>query len=234
MKPLYLENNYLKEFEAEVVSVKDDNLIVLDNTCFYPQGGGQPSDAGVMLKDTKEFNVIFVNKIDGMINHEVDKPGLKEGDKVACRINWDKRYKFMRMHTAAHLLSAIINKHTNALITGGQLGLNESRIDLSIDDFDKERIKEYISEANNLIEKDAVVKAYYITRDEAEKDKQVARLAKGLPEGVSEIRIVEIQGIDRQADGGTHVRTLKEISRIELLKCENKGRNNRRIYYTVK
>ena len=107
MKELYMQDSYLKEFEATVEGVKDDKYVVLDKTAFYPASGGQAFDTGVFIKDGEEFPVVFVGKFSGKISHEVSKPGLKEGDKIIGRINWDRRYKLMRMHTAAHVFSSV-------------------------------------------------------------------------------------------------------------------------------
>ena len=136
------------------------------------------------------------------------------------------------MHTAAHLISAILYKHEQVLITGNQLGIDKSRIDFNLEKLDREKIKQYIDEANQLIEKGADVKIYFLPREEALKIPTISRLAKGLLD-LKEFRIVEIEGIDIQADGGTHVRNIKEIGNIELLKIDNKGKNNRRLYFTL-
>ena len=119
---LYLLDCYLKEFEASVESVKDDKYVVLDKTAFYPNAGGQPYDTGKFIKNGEEFKVVFAAKFGDVISHEVDKPGLKPSDKVKGVIDWDRRYRLMRMHTAAHVISIIIEIDANALITGNQCG----------------------------------------------------------------------------------------------------------------
>ena len=106
---LYMDNCYLKEFEAKVESVKDDKYVILDKTAFYPLGGGVAYDTGVLLKDDKEFPVVYVGKFNDKISHEVSKPGLKQGDKVIGIIDWERRYKLMKLHTAAHLLASIFH-----------------------------------------------------------------------------------------------------------------------------
>lgn len=234
MKELYMQDSYLKEFEATIESVKDDKFVVLDKTAFYPLSGGQPYDTGIFIKDGEEFPVVYVGKFSGQISHEVGKPGLKQGDKIIGRIDWDRRYKLMRMHTAAHVLSAIFHNKAGAMITGGNLDLEKSRIDFSLENFDREKIQEYCNLANEIIQKDFPVKMYFLPREEAMKIPDIVKLANALPPQVKELRIVEIEGVDKQADGGCHVKTLKEIGKIEILKAENKGKNNRRVYYTVK
>lgn len=231
---LYLEDAYMQEFDATVESVKDNKYIVLDQTAFYPSSGGQLNDTGKFIKDGEEFNVVYAAKFGDIISHEVDKPGLQPGDKVKGIINWERRYKLMRSHTAAHVLSAIFHKEIQALITGNQLDLDKSRIDFDLENFDREKINDYIAKANELIEKDLPVISYSISREEALQKPEIARLAKGLPPAITEIRIVAIGDFDEQADGGTHVKSLKEIGPLEILKCENKGKNNRRVYFKLK
>jgi len=230
---LYMDDSYLKEFEAAVESVKDDKFAVLDRTAFYPQGGGQPFDTGVLIKDGEEFPVVSVRKADGQISHEVGKPGLKEGDKVTGKINWERRYRFMKMHTAAHLLSAVMHTQDKVLITGNQIDLDKTRVDYNMAEFDQEKIKHYIEKVNQIIQQDLPVKVSYMEREEAMKIPGMVKLAGTLPPNVTTLRIVEIPGVDMQADGGTHVKSLKEIGKVEFVKAENKGKDNRRVYYTI-
>ena len=233
-KALYMNDSYLKEFEATVENVKDDKFVVLDKTAFYPTGGGQPHDTGVMICNGDEYAVVYVGKFSGQISHEVAKPRLKAGDRVTGKINWDRRYKFMRMHTAAHLLISIFNRESNVLITGNQIDEEKTRIDFNMENFDREKILKYIEDANNIIKQDLPVKVSYMQREEAMKIPGVVKLAAALPPNVETLRIVEIPGVDLQADGGTHVKSLSEIGTIEFVKAENKGKDNRRVYYTVR
>ncbi|MBI2649827.1 alanyl-tRNA editing protein [Candidatus Woesearchaeota archaeon] len=231
---LYMNDSYLKEFEATVESVKDGKFVVLDKTAFYPTGGGQPHDTGVFIRNNEEYPVVYAGKFSGKISHEVVKPGLKYGDGVIGRINWDRRYKFMRMHTAAHLLISIFNKESNVLITGNQIDEDKTRIDFNMENFDRDKIMQYIDTANDIIKQDLPVNVSYMPREEAMKIPGMVKLAGALPPDVHTLRIVEIPGIDLQADGGTHVKSLFEIGTIEFVKAENKGKDNRRVYYTVK
>ena len=231
---LYMNDSYLKEFEATVESVKDDKFVVLDKTAFYPTGGGQPYDTGIFICNNEEYPVVYTGKFSGQISHEIAKPGLKQGDKVTGKINWDRRYKFMRMHTAAHLLISIFNRESNVLITGNQIDEEKTRIDFNMENFDREKIIRYIQTANDIIKQDLPVNTYYLPREEAMKIEGVVKLAGALPPDVQTLRIVEIPGVDLQADGGTHVRSLVEIGTIEFVKAENKGKDNRRVYYTIK
>src|SRR3989338_7954133 len=230
---LYMDNCYLKEFEAVVESVKDGKYIILDKTAFYPLGGGVAYDTGVLLRDDEEFPVAYVGKFDDKISHEVSKPGLKQGDKVIGVIDWERRYKLMKLHTAAHLFASIFHNNGNALITGNKIEPDCARMDFSLENFDREIIDEYAKIANELIKKNAPVKIHYMEREEALKIPDMVKLANKMPPDVEILRIVEIEGIDRQADGGCHVKSLKEIGKIEILKVENKGKDNRRLYYMV-
>ena len=140
----------------------------------------------------------------------------------------------MRMHTATHVLSSVFIKEAGALITGNQLDLEKTRIDFSLEDFDRDKISDYVKKANELSATNAEIKVSFMPREEVEQKPELARLAKGLPEGVKTLRIVNIEGIDIQADGGTHVKNTSEVGTIEVLDCKNKGKNNRRIYLTIK
>lgn len=231
---LYMDNSYLKEFEATVMSVKDNKYVVLDETAFYPSGGGQPYDTGIMICNGIEYPIIYVGKFSGQVTHEISKPGLRVNDAIFGKINWERRYKFMRMHTAAHLVSSIFHKEMGALITGNQIDEEKTRIDFSMENFDKEKIKQYIEMANDITKKDIEVKTYFLPKEEAMKKPGIVKLAGTLPPNIDTLRIVEILGVDLQADGGTHVKRLAEIGTIEFLKAENKGKNNRRVYYTVR
>ncbi len=229
---LYMQDSYLTEFDATVTEASG-KCIVLDNTAFYPNSGGQPNDTGTVAAGGITYNIIYVSKIGDKISHEADKDGLRAGDSVHCVVDWSRRHALMRMHTAAHILSAVVHKETGALITGNQLGIDQSRIDFSLDDFDKEKIIDYVRMANEIIAKNIAVRAYLLPRSEAMKIPGMVKLANALPPDVAELRIVDIDGVDVQADGGTHVRSTGEIGAIELSKAENKGKSNRRIYYTL-
>ncbi len=232
---LYLLDCYLKEFEATVESVKDDKYVVLDKTAFYPNAGGQPYDTGKLIaEDGKDYNVMYVAKFGDDISHEVDNPGLKPGDKVKAVIDWDRRYRLMRMHTAAHVISIIIEKDADALITGNQLGLDKSRIDFNLENFDREKFSKYMDKANETIKKGAEIRLFLMPRDEAiRKYVRLTNLAKGFSEDIKELRLVEIVGVTIEACGGTHLKNISEIKGVKLLKLDNKGKNNRRLYYEL-
>ena len=233
VKELFLVESYLKEARATVISVKDGKYVTLDRTIFYAKGGGQPHDTGRIIRQGEVFDVVFVGKFSGEISHEVDRVGLQPGDDVFCFLNWDRRYKLMRSHTAAHVLAALLNKGTGALITGNQLEENYVRFDFSLEKFDRTILEEYLVRANELFEEDIEVKWYELPREEALKIPGVVKMAEAFPPDLPVLRIVEIVGLDKQADGGTHVRNLREIGKLELVKTENKGKNNRRIYFKL-
>src|SRR3989338_10427234 len=230
---LYMDDSYLKEFEASVESVKDNKFIVLDKTAFYPSGGGQPTDTGVIIYNNEEYPVVYVGKFSGQISHEVGKQGLNPGDKIIGKIEWGRRYKLMRMHTAAHIIDAVLYKEAGALCTGNQLGVEKSRIDVSLETLDKDKMQQYIGMANEYVRKAIDVKIYSMNREEALKIPGIVKLASVMPPEVEELRIVEIPDVDMQADGGTQVKNTSEIGKISLVSVENKGKSNRRIYFTL-
>jgi misacylated tRNA(Ala) deacylase len=232
-KALFLVDSYLKESEATVVSVTDGKYVVLDQTIFYAKGGGQPHDTGKIIKGEEIYNVVYVAKVPGEISHEVDHVGLQPGDKVHCVLNWERRYKLMRSHTAAHVVAALLNAGTGALITGNQLEEDHVRFDFSLEKFDRELLETYLAKANDLFSTDVAVKWYELPREEAMKIPGVVKMAGAFPPDLPVLRIVEIVGVDRMADGGTHVRNLREVGKVELVKTENKGKNNRRIYFKL-
>ena len=233
---LYLNDSYLKEFDATIESVTDGKYVVLDRTAFYPKGGGQDCDTGKLIKDGKEYEVVFVGKFDGKISHEVKNAAeLKEGDKVKGLIDWERRHKLMRCHTAEHVLSAIVEKDHHALVTGNELTVEKCRSDYNLETFDREKIDECFRKANEAIQKDFPIEVYFIPMEEAVKDGNLFKLETGFKHtALKEVRIVDIKGLVREADGGTHVRSLKEVGKIELLKCENRGKGRKRVYFTVK
>jgi Ser-tRNA(Ala) deacylase AlaX len=232
-RALYLTDSYLRECDATVVSVKDGKYVVLDQTIFYPKGGGQSCDTGKMLKGDEAYNIVYVGKVSGEISHEVDRPGLKEGDHVHCVLDWEHRYRLMRSHTAAHLFASLLYTGTGALVTGNQLEPDKIRFDFSLEKFDPEILRKYIDKANELFREDIPVKWYEVSREEALKIPGVIKMADAFPPDIPRLRIVEIVGVDRQADGGTHVKNLREVGQIKTLKTENKGKQNRRVYFAL-
>ena len=154
---LYLNDCYLKEWETEVESVSQGKFVVLKQTAFYPNTGGQLFDTGTITKDGTEHKVVFVGKFGENISHEIDPVGLEQGDKVTCKLDWERRFTLMRMHTAAHVLSRVLFNETGAHTSGNQLGIDRSRIDFTLENFDKEKIKECVNKTNDIIAKNLPV-----------------------------------------------------------------------------
>ena len=241
---LCLTDSYLKECDAKVIKINGKEL-VLDRTVFYPRSGGQPTDTGSMivlsLADPRsppvpgfQFRVLNVFKKEGEIIHELDQdPKLKTGDNVRCILNWERRYKLMRSHTAAHVLGATMNKEAGVLITGNQIEEDKIRFDFNFENFDRAMFDEIVKKANELLKGNVELKIYSLPREDAMKIEGVIKLATALPPAINTLRIVEIPGIDIQADGGTHVKNINECGQIELIKLENKGKDNRRIYFKI-
>lgn len=223
----------MKEFDAEVVGVKDDKFVVLNRTAFYPNAGGQPYDTGKFIKNNEEFPVVYAGKFSGRVSHEVSKGGLSAGDKIRGVIDWKRRYLFMRYHTACHILSRVIYKEAKAVITGNQIGEKKTRIDFSLENFNKDEIKDYAEKANMIVGRGLAVNIKFLPRDEAFRIPAVVRLKMQIPQSIARIRIVEIENFDQQACGGTHVKNTSEVGHIEIVKAENKGKDNRRIYFKI-
>ena len=242
---LYLNDSYLREWDAEVKSAlrKDEKsqFITLDRTAFYPQSGGQSWDEGTIerLSDGKQFKVIFVGKFSGNVSHEIKASvgeDLKIGDKVKCVLDWERRYKLMKAHSAAHIISAVINREAGVLISGNQLEPDRCRIDFSCDEFDREKLTAYEVMSNEEVKKGIEIKTEFRNREDVIRDPSMTKLAKGidaLPKDVKELRILMIGDLDIQADGGTHVKNTNEIGKIKFIEFVNKGKNNRRIYYVL-
>ncbi len=229
---LWFKDCYLKEWHAVVTSANGTE-IELDRTAFFPEGGGNPCDFGKILCNGFEYSVISVRKEGGRINHKVDKQGVKQGDNIHCILNWERRYKIMRMHTAMHLISSVFNKESGVLITGNQISPEKSRMDFNLENFDRSLIERLFVKANDIANEDHDIKISFMKRDEALKIPGMVKLAGALPPSVDSLRIVEIEGVDIQADGGCHVANTKEIGETKITKMENKGKSNRRVEFVL-
>ena len=226
---LFWDDAYASKFSARVLDVAENNVI-LDRTAFNPRGGGLVGDtgliAGARVTDTVKDSDTIRHVIEG-------PPGLKPGTDVECSLDWDRRYRIMRMHTAAHALSAVFNREAGALITGNRIEPDESRIDFSIGSMDRDVMTSYVDAVNMEISRNPAVKTYFLPRDEALKIPAIVKLAGASPPDVDTFRIVEIEGLDTQADGGVHVRRLGEVGGIVPVRFENKGKSNRRLYFRL-
>jgi misacylated tRNA(Ala) deacylase len=220
---------YMKAFDGRVVRV-EGNRIVLDQTAFNPRGGGLVSDLG----ELGGSSLVEVIKENEEVFHLVNDPALfKVDETVHGVLDWDRRYKIMKMHTTAHILSAIVNRETGALITGNQIGPDESRVDFSLEAFDREKLTDYTKMANGVVGRGVAVTTYFMNRDRALGTPGLVKLANAMPPSVSELRIVQIGDVDTQADGGVHVANTREIGEIRVQRAENKGKSNRRLYFTL-
>jgi Ser-tRNA(Ala) deacylase AlaX len=227
---LFWHDMYLREFDAKVESV-DGNGVKLDRTAFNPRGGGLVSDVGKL----NGSDVVEVVKKDEAIYHVLGGgASLSPGDAVHGVIDWERRHRVMRMHTTAHILSAVVNRETGALITGNQISPDESRIDFSLEAFDREKFGDYVRMANEAARSGAEVRSFFMKREEALRTPGFVKLAGALPPAVEELRIVQIGEIDTQADGGVHVKNTSEIGEILVNRIENKGKSNRRLYFSLK
>jgi len=235
---LYLIDSYLKECTSIVTFIDPLNpkKIELDKTVFYAVSGGQPSDVGLItsLSDSKSHHVVCVkNELNRTLHELNSETELKVGDSVKCAIDWDLRYKHMRMHSSAHILAAIIFKETKTLITGNQLGAEESRMDFSVKDFDRNYLQSIEDKANEIIARDLPITISFEDREKALERKELFRLKDKLPKDIPIFRILSIDDFDVQADGGTHVKSTSEVGRIKITDMKNKGAENRRIYWKL-
>ncbi len=225
---LYVRDSYLKEFNATVTAV-DGQAVALDRTAFYPGGGGLPHDTGRLTWVGREGRVVEVKRDGTTIWHVLDGPAPADGTAVHGTIDWDRRYGVMRHHTALHVLVGAVYRLFGALVTGGQIHSDRARMDFSLADLSKERVAAIEAEANRVIAEGHRVLVRFVSREEYERS-DLTRLAKNLlPPDITEVRVVEIEGYDAQADGGTHVVSTAEIGRLRVTKTENKGKTNRRL-----
>ena len=228
---LYFKDCYLKEFTARVIQSRE-NSVLLDRTAFYPEGGGQPTDTGYLYWNGEKARVLKVIKKDG-IWHHLDRE-IPEGVEVRGEIDWVRRYNHMRYHTAQHLLSYVVLKLYGASTTGNQIHENRARIDFNLERVDQGMIPEIEEEVNRRIKKNLPVRIEFMPRDEALKriDPRRANLSL-LPKSVKELRIILIDDIDMVPCGGTHVRSTGELGFFRITKFESRGKNNKRIEFTL-
>jgi len=226
---LYWEDMYMREFDAKVVSA-DGDRVVLDQTAFNPRGGGLVSDLGTI----GGMSLAEAVKEGEEIVHVLESPAaVKPAETVHCVLDWNRRYRIMRMHTAAHILSAVVNGETGALITGNQISPDESRVDLNLEQFDKDKVAHYIEGVNEAVRRSLDVRTFFMKREEVLATPGLVKLANAMPPSLEMLRIVQIGDVDMQADGGVHVKNTSEIGTVIGVKTENKGKSNRRLYFTV-
>jgi len=235
-KQLWLYDSYMREFEAKIQRVAE-RQVVLDQTAFHPLTGGVSHDTGTLHKGNLAHEVLRVeiDRETKEISHVLDSAeGFSVGDAVKGVLNWPRRFRLMRLHTAAHLIAAIMYRDYSALITGGHVDCEQAKLDFNLPRTDREVFEDAVAKANREVAKATALKVYFLSRAEALKLPGIVKLAERMPPEVKELRIVEIPGVDTQADGGPHVNSTREIGEICLVKIENKGKNQRRIYFAVK
>lgn len=231
---LYLTDAYLKQFDASVVAVTPDG-VYLDRTAFYPTGGGQPSDRGrLTAPDGRSVGVVDVRKTPEGILHALE-PGvvLSLGDRFLGEIDWARRFAHMRYHTALHILSGVVYRRIGSGITGNQITAERARMDFSIPDFDRSIAENLIEGLNEVVREKRPVTVRSLPRAEAVKDPTLVRVAQELMPEVEVVRLIDIEGFDVQADGGTHVANTAEVGVARLERIENKGARNKRLYLVL-
>ncbi|MEM2003594.1 MAG: alanyl-tRNA editing protein [Nitrososphaerota archaeon] len=230
---LYLDDSYLVNFDARVLEIIDGGVI-LDRTAFHPRGGGLVSDSGVIIHSSGQSQVKEALMDEKGVIHILEGSLPSVDEYVRGQINWEKRYKIMRMHTALHVLASVVISKTNALVTGNNVTPEIARVDFGLANFDRKIFEECVSEANEEIKKGREVRISYMEREKVLSSPGLVKLAERLPPNIPVLRVVEIVGLDIQADGGPHVRNTCEIGEIVLVKLENKGKTNKRAYISLK
>lgn len=236
---LHQRDAYLRTFTATVTRVHE-GAVVLDRTAFYATGGGQPHDTGVLVFQpegapaSRRALVTSVRKDGDGIWHLLDGPLPNEGDVVEGEIDWNRRHALMRTHTALHVLCGVIFKEWGVPVTGGNMEPLAARMDFELDPTPEgfgSRVEELV---NAEVQADRPIEVSFLRKSEASRDPALIRTKISLvPEGVSEIRVVDIVGLDRQADGGLHVRSTAEVGGVKIVKTESKGKGNKRVRIEV-
>jgi misacylated tRNA(Ala) deacylase len=227
---LYATDAYLRSFDARVQDVAPEGGVMLDRTAFYPTGGGQPHDLGTLTWEGGSANVVEVRKSGPLVVHRVDATPPPVGMPVHGEIAWDRRFALMRHHTALHSMSGVIFQLYGATVTGGQMYPDRARMDFLLPDLSPDRLKSIEDRTNELLSESRPVSIRFLPRAEAFAIPDLIRTKVNLiPEGIQEIRVVNIEGIDQQADGGTHVANTREVGRVRITGSENKGKGNKRL-----
>jgi misacylated tRNA(Ala) deacylase len=232
---LFLGDSYLREFQARVVELSGREVI-LDRTAFYPGGGGQPPDKGTLGIGPVRASVVDARREGDAVLHVLDNPIPDTVRDLKGELDWERRYGHMRHHTALHVLSGVIWRNFGAKVTGGQMRADRARMDFS---FPGEWTTDVVGEierlTNEALSEGSPVKVYELSREEALRNPDLIRTQVNLvPERVRVIRIVQIEGLDIQADGGTHVANTREIGQLEITGHKSKGRQNKRIEFVLR
>jgi misacylated tRNA(Ala) deacylase len=225
---LYSTDAYARSCPATVVIVEDG--VVLDRTVFYPRGGGQPGDTGSIAWDSSRAAVTDTVRRGGDVVHVIEGASPAVGQEVTAEIDWARRHLLMRTHTALHALSGIVFRDHGAKVTGGNMEPGVARMDFELDSISGEFGRRVEDTLNAELGRDLPVRVAFLPRAEAFADPDLIRTKVNLiPEGVDPIRVIEIEGLDKQADGGTHVRSTAEVGRVRVAKTESKGKGFKRM-----
>jgi misacylated tRNA(Ala) deacylase len=234
---LYQTDSYLQDFEARVVALDDENRgIALDRTAFYPGGGGQPADGGSLTANGIVYPVKRARKVGDLVFHYLEGEGALPAvdTKVVGQIDWEKRYKLMRTHTAMHVLCGVIFRDYGASVTGGDMDPLEGRMDFEFETMQRELVDKIQAAVNREVAARREVRVAILPREQAFQIPDLIRTKINLlPEGIQQVRVVEIIGLDLQADGGTHVHNTSEVGSIRVVDYKSKGKINKRIYIAV-
>jgi len=233
---LYQTDSYLNQFLALVTFVDSENRVVtLDRSAFYPGGGGQPCDFGSIQSENIEYRVVKVKKQGEEILHFFGEDQLPEtGTQVSASLDWDRRYKLMRTHTALHILCGVVFRDYGALVTGGDMEPLSGRMDFEFERMQASLVHAIEAAVNKEIEAAREIHVDILPREKAFQIMDLIRTKINLlPEGITNVRTVEITGLDLQADGGTHVRNTSEVGKIRVVDYKSKGAINKRIYIAV-
>ena len=225
---IYQTESYVRTFEAKITGVDEaQNAVLLNRTAFYPGGGGQPNDTGTLTVDGRTYNVTKVAR--GNL-HFIDGELPPEGASVQGEINWKRRYQLMRTHTAMHILCGVVWRDYQASVTGGNMEPLKGRLDFEFERMEKELVAEIEAAINAEVEAARDVHVNILPREEAFQIPDLIRTKINLlPEGIAEVRTVEILGLDLQADGGTHVANTREVGPLAIIDYKSKGRINKRL-----
>ena len=230
---LCYNDSYLQDFEAIVTDVVGTG-IVLDKTVFYPGGGGQPCDTGTIKWDGGSTEVSKVSRVDGKLVHKVEDSMPDVGESITGVIDWDKRYQLMRTHTALHILCGVVWRDYAAQVTGGNMTPLQARMDFELSEMSSGFASEIENLVNQEVQAERDIKVFNLSREEAFKIPDLIRMKiNKLPDSISEVRIVDISGLDLQADDGTHVHNTREVGNIRVIGHESKGRINKRLRIAV-
>jgi misacylated tRNA(Ala) deacylase len=220
---------YARQVDAMVLE-SEPGRVVLDRTVFYPRGGGQPGDTGILRWESGEARVTDTVRESGSIVHVIDGEVPPGGTMVTASIDWDRRHLLMRTHTALHVLSGVVWRDYGAKVTGGNMEPGEARMDFELASMSAEFGREVEEKLNRELSAGRLVRVESVPRAEALSDPDLIRTKVNLiPESVDPIRVIDIQGVDRQADGGTHVASTSEVGPVRVVKTESKGKGFKRM-----